>query len=137
MFCRRQRQSSPSSHELLSPMNYDRKSTVSSIYGEGKRSTEPLNTGRAQQSSRGRGDSSSFFPGESNSMDHITASRPSAGYNKGSFHLAGREEPVRGGPDEAQKYGEGEVWDVFADFNNTGPRYSSAFGIGQSQTQAG
>ncbi len=111
-------------------MDYDRKSAVSSFYG-GKSSTEPLNRGR------GRDDSSSFFPGEASSMDHINASRPSAGYNKGSFHLAGREEPVRGGPDEEQKNGEGEAWDVFADFNNTGPRYSIAIDNGRSQTQAG
>jgi len=111
---------------------------VSSLYG-GKSSTEPLNREHVgRPSGRGRDDSSSFFPGEASSMDHINASRPSAGYNKGSFHLAGREEPVRGGPDEEQNNGEGgEAWDVFADFNNTGPRYSTVFDNGRSQTQPG
>ena len=69
-------------------------------------------------------------------MDHINAPRATAGYNRNSFHLAGREEPLRGGPDEERDAGEG-VWDVYADFNNAGPRYSTAFGIGQPQTQAG
>ena len=70
-------------------------------------------------------------------MDHFNAPRATAGYNRNSFHLAGREEPLRGGPDEEQDTGEGGVWDVYADFNNAGPRYSTAFGIGQPQTQAG
>ncbi|KAF6755899.1 hypothetical protein DFP72DRAFT_989966 [Ephemerocybe angulata] len=46
----------------------------------------------------------------------------SAGYNKNSFFNGGREEPLKGGKDE-----EDEAWDVYADFNNAGPRYSSAF----------
>jgi len=70
-------------------------------------------------------------------MDHINAPRTTAGYNRHSFHLAGREEPLRGGPDEEQDAAEGGAWDVYADFNNTGPRYSTAFGMGQPQTQAG
>jgi hypothetical protein len=42
-----------------------------------------------------------------------------------SFLHAGREEPLKGGNDEEES-GRG-TWDVFADFNNTGPRYSAAF----------
>jgi hypothetical protein len=41
-----------------------------------------------------------------------------------SFLHTGREEPLRGGRDEEEQDG---AWDVFADFNNAGPRYSSAF----------
>lgn len=56
-----------------------------------------------------------------------------AGYNRMSYLDAGRVEPVKGGYDEeAHRENEGG-WDVFADFNNKGPRYSSAFGIGQNQ----
>ncbi|KDR82566.1 hypothetical protein GALMADRAFT_58251 [Galerina marginata CBS 339.88] len=66
-------------------------------------------------------------------MDHLTAARSaSAGYNKGSFFPAAREEPLKGGRDE-ELNGEGDPWDVYADFNNAGPRYSSAFGAGQNQ----
>lgn len=57
-----------------------------------------------------------------------------AGYNQASFFDAGRTGPVKGGRDEeadafiggGQQGGEGG-WDVFADFNNAGPKYSSAF----------
>jgi hypothetical protein len=49
-----------------------------------------------------------------------------------SYLDAGREEPVKGGNDEVEQPNEGG-WDVFADFNNAGPRYSHAFGLGQSE----
>jgi hypothetical protein len=48
--------------------------------------------------------------------------RGNAGYNQESFFHAGREEPLKGGQDD------NEAWDVYADFNNAGPRYSSAYG---------
>lgn len=52
---------------------------------------------------------------------------PNAGYNKSSFFHAGREEPVKGGRDEEEEGGGRNAgWDVFADFNNAGPRYSGA-----------
>ncbi|EAU86219.1 hypothetical protein CC1G_03430 [Coprinopsis cinerea okayama7 len=50
----------------------------------------------------------------------------SAGYNQGSYLNAGREEPVKGGRDERD---EEEAWDVYADFNNAGPRYSTNLGL--------
>jgi hypothetical protein len=50
-----------------------------------------------------------------------------------SYFDAGREEPVKGGYDEVEQPNEGG-WDVFADFNNTGPRYSHAFGLGNNDT---
>lgn len=64
----------------------------------------------------------------------------SAGYNRTSFFAPGREEPVKGGRDEQQPLRTGEVgaggqdegWDVFADFNNVGPRYSTAFRTGDA-----
>jgi len=64
-------------------------------------------------------------------MDHLnSATRSSAGYNRGSFFHVGREEPLKGGRDE-EKDPKEDAWDVYADFNNAGPRYSSAFGMGQ------
>ena len=60
----------------------------------------------------------------------------SAGYNRTSFFAPGREAPVKGGTDEQQPLqhqgspgvgGQDEGWDVYADFNNAGPRYSNAF----------
>ena len=68
-------------------------------------------------------------------MDHLNVARSSAGYNRASFFHVGREEPLKDGRDEEQA-GKGEAWDIYADFNNTGPRYSSAYGIGISQSPA-
>ncbi|KAF8645181.1 hypothetical protein AX16_008008 [Volvariella volvacea WC 439] len=112
----------------------DRKSTVSSFYGGPRASFDPLNSDfpassqqhqqqfRTQQQGtfRGRDDASSFFSPER------TGQPNSAGYNRNSFFNAGREEPLKGGRDEED--GQRGAWDVYADFNNTGPRYSSAFG---------
>lgn len=47
---------------------------------------------------------------------------------------AGRVEPVKGGYEDEEAHRENEGgWDVFADFNNAGPRYSTAFGVAQQQ----
>jgi hypothetical protein len=51
-----------------------------------------------------------------------------------SFFDAGREEPVKGGYDEVEQPNEGG-WDIYADFNNAGPRYSHAFGLGHQETR--
>lgn len=59
-------------------------------------------------------------------MDHLNGTRSSAGYNRGSFFPAGRQEPLKG--DAADSKGPTDAWDVYADFNNAGPRYSTAFG---------
>ena len=71
---------------------------------------------------------SSFFIPERTPRANVdlmgTRQHHSAGYNSTSFVHAGREEPLRGGRDEEEPEG---AWDVFADFNNTGPRYSTAF----------
>jgi hypothetical protein len=110
-------------------MEYDR---GASSYGRAKQS-DPANFGYGH----GRDDISLSYAGEASSMDHINPSRPSAGYNRDSFRRIGRQEPVKGGPDEEQDAGEMEAWDVYADFNNTGPRYSAALSTSQPQTQGG
>lgn len=81
----------------------------------------------SQRSRRDRDDASSFF------SPHMQSQ--SAGYNRQSFFDAGRTAPVKGGRDEedaafiggnpGQQQDAG--WDVYADFNNLGPRYSNAF----------
>jgi hypothetical protein len=52
-----------------------------------------------------------------------------AGYNRASYFDTGREEPLRDHEEGDMGKGGGD-WDVYADFNNTGPRYSTAFGLG-------
>ncbi len=112
-------------------MDPDRKSTVSSFYGGRKSSIDALNADfpePAPEASRRRDDASSFFNpdrasrGSADMLGGVRAS--TAGYNQESFFHAGREEPLKGGRDEE------EAWDVYADFNNAGPRYSAAFGAG-------
>ncbi|KAF8964332.1 hypothetical protein BDZ97DRAFT_1815922 [Flammula alnicola] len=118
-------------------MDSDRKSTVSSFYGARKSSIDALNQDYPPQptgSGGRRDDTSSFFSPDRSSMDPLNGPRlASAGYNQGSFFHAGREEPLKGGRDEENHSPEADAWDVYADFNNAGPRYSSAFGIGQTQ----
>lgn len=116
--------------QSFAPMDADRKSTVSSFYGARKSSFDVLNAQYPPQPAvRGRDDASSFFSPERSSTDHLNAVRSSAGYNRNSFFHVGREEPLKGGRDEDPQE---DAWDVYADFNNAGPRYSSAFGMGQS-----
>lgn len=123
-------------------MDYDRKSNVSSFYEGRKGSLDALNANFPATTTTGRprDDVSSFYNPEQvprSSLDPLNGPRTStAGYNRGSFFHAGREEPLKGGSDEEEEAGNrvGEaIWDVYADFNNTGPRYSSAFG----QTEKG
>ena len=124
-------------------MDSDRKSTVSSFYGGRRSSVDALNRDyvAAPPSSdpRARRDSSSSFfnpmaagalPRGAGAPSHTNG----AGYNRMSYFDAGRSEPVKGGYDEVEQPNEGG-WDVFADFNNTGPRYSHAFGIGNKETR--
>ncbi|KAE9391833.1 hypothetical protein BT96DRAFT_979690 [Gymnopus androsaceus JB14] len=120
-------------------MDSDRKSTVSSFYGGRKGSMDALNNDfpspsgqNYQTQARGRDDASSFFNPDRASRNLDGAGRAStAGYNRGSFFFAGREEPLKGGRDEEEEAG-GGAWDIYADFNNTGPRYSTAFGSSPS-----
>ncbi|KAL0064319.1 hypothetical protein AAF712_008765 [Marasmius tenuissimus] len=117
-------------------MDADRKSTVSSFYGR-KNSLDALNSdfpspstpNFQQQQTRGRDDASSFFNADNRNID---GGRPgTAGYNRNSFFFAGREEPVKGGRDEEETGGNGGAWDIYADFNNSGPKYSTSFGGGK------
>ncbi len=108
-------------------MEYDRKSTVSSFYG-GRKSSDVLNADFAGNGGRARDDASSFFHSDNRMAAEAHSSRPrNAGYNRSSFFHVGREEPVKGGRDE-EELGQNDAWDVYADFNNAGPRYSTAFG---------
>ncbi|KAF9468703.1 hypothetical protein BDZ94DRAFT_1287156, partial [Collybia nuda] len=117
-------------------MDYDRKSAVSSFYGGRKSSLDALNADFPTNHgpTRPRDDASSFYhpeQGGRGSVDMLNGGHSStAGYNRGSFFHAGREEPLKGGRDEleAGNHGADGVWDVYADFNNAGPRYSTAFG---------
>lgn len=114
-------------------MDPDRKSNVSSFYGGRKSSIDALNSDFAAPVAPARAlrdDASSFFTPERgrNSTDLLNGQPQSAGYNRGSFFHTGREEPLKGGRDEegGRSPGNDGVWDVYADFNNAGPRYSSA-----------
>ncbi|THH09832.1 hypothetical protein EW145_g1739 [Phellinidium pouzarii] len=124
----------------------DRRSAVSSFYGGRKSSVDMLQSDlnmrppAGQASSRHeRDDASSFYGsqrGPRGSADLLVNSQ-TAGYNRNSFFDVGRSAPVKGGRDEEDAAflgarpgvrGDEEAgWDVFADFNNAGPRYSSAF----------
>ncbi|KAL0569678.1 hypothetical protein V5O48_012291 [Marasmius crinis-equi] len=117
-------------------MDADRKSTVSSFYGR-KNSLDALNSdfpspstpNYHHQQARGRDDASSFYNPDNR---NIEPGRPgTAGYNRNSFFFAGREEPVKGGRDEEEDGGNGGAWDIYADFNNAGPKYSTSFGGGK------
>ncbi|KAH9960189.1 hypothetical protein BC827DRAFT_1133648 [Russula dissimulans] len=122
-------------------MDYDRKSAVSSFYGDRRSSVDALNRDYAAQPAtsdqRARRDSSSSFfdPTGAGNLPR-GAAQPArvnnAGYNRMSYFDAGREEPVKGGYDEVERPNEGG-WDVYADFNNAGPRYSNAFGLGHNE----
>ena len=116
-------------------MDYDRKSTVSSFYGARRGSFDALNQSSNYASSgRPRDDASSFYADrEPRASQDMLRGGQSAGYNASSFFAAGRLEPLKGGRDEEEEAPEAQAWDVYADFNNAGPRYSSAFGIGQHQ----
>ena len=105
-------------------MDYDRKSTVSSFYG-GRRSGDVLTSDFPPpgQQGRTRVDSTNSFYGGNRASRADGYEALTAGYNQSSYFDAGRTEPVKGGGDEEA------AWDVYADFNNAGPRYSTAFGM--------
>lgn len=119
-------------------MDYDRRSAVSSFYGGRRSSVDALNRDYAAPPSsdhRARRDSSSSFFNPNGTLPRGAAEPArvnNAGYNRMSYLDAGRSEPVKGGVDEVERPNEGG-WDVYADFNNAGPRYSHAFGLGQSE----
>lgn len=132
----------------------DRRSAVSSFYGGRKSSLDMLNSDVAMRAPSPAGAAGSTYAGSQHrglrrdSESTFFAPPPgartdmlpggSAGYNRASFFDVGREAPVKGGRDEEEAAfigaGSGTVpqdeapgWDVYADFNNRGPRYSTAF----------
>ncbi|KAJ3556762.1 hypothetical protein NM688_g1846 [Phlebia brevispora] len=121
----------------MSGQEYDRKSAVSSFYDRRRSSVDVLNqdfpspsTPHYGQPERTRHDSASSFYNPNGpsrtSAEHWAQQPPAAGYNSSSYFDAGRTEPVKGGYDEERD----EPFDIYADFNNTGPRYSKAtFGL--------
>ncbi|KAI0931007.1 hypothetical protein AcW1_007125 [Taiwanofungus camphoratus] len=124
----------------MSGMDYDRRSAVSSFYGGRKSSLDALNADfpsspppqQFGQPQRARMDSaSSFYNANRNSLASadVLGGAQTAGYNPSSFFHPGREEPLKGGHDEEQSMlsNNDPGWDVYADFNNQGPRYSTAF----------
>jgi hypothetical protein len=118
-------------------MDYDRKSTVSSFYGARRNSIDPLHSDpRYGQppTQRLRNDSASSFYNPNGpsraSVDLASSGFPSstAGYNRQSYFDAGRVEPVKGGYDEEAAGLRDEPFDIYADFNNAGPKYSTILG---------
>ncbi|KAI0265623.1 hypothetical protein BC834DRAFT_970002 [Gloeopeniophorella convolvens] len=123
-------------------MDYDRKSAASSFYGARRTSVDALNQEYGvpppTADPRSRRDSSSSFynPNGVGALPRGAADpqrNGKAGYNRMSYFDAGREEPVKGGYDEVEQHPNEGGWDVYADFNNAGPRYSNAFGIGKQE----
>lgn len=118
-------------------MDYDRRSTVSSFYGA-RKSTDVLDSTASppldppRRPRAGSGAASSFYnPNRaSKAGTDYAGGTPSAGYNRTSYFFQGREEPVKGVEDE--EHGmlskPDDAFDIYADFNNSGPRYAAAFG---------
>ncbi|KAI0345563.1 hypothetical protein BDW22DRAFT_1324469 [Trametopsis cervina] len=108
-------------------MAYDRQSGSQSYYGGRRGSADAFNRdfppAQFPEPQRARHDSSSTFNnpnGPSRASTEGFQQYPSAGYNSNSFMATGRTEPVKTG------YDEDEPFDIYADFNNQGPRYSKA-----------
>ena len=113
-------------------MEYDRKSAVSSFYGGRRASGDALQqdfpspSHYADYPSHARQDSRSSFynPNGPSRASVELLNQPSAGYNPSTFQ-GGRQEPIKGGYDEESAF-QDEPFDIYADFNNQGPRYSKA-----------
>ncbi|PCH40396.1 hypothetical protein WOLCODRAFT_136847 [Wolfiporia cocos MD-104 SS10] len=111
-------------------MDYDRRSAVSSFYG-GRKSSDALNAdfppGAAPPRRPAVDSASSFYgPDRASRAGSAMLGRPGAGYNRSSYFYAGREEPVKGGVDEESMLSQrNDNFDIYADFNNQGPRYSN------------
>jgi len=118
---------------VVSAMDPDGKSPIPPYYG-GRQSGNNDYSGNPARPPRNRYDSSSSYYNQDvdrprSSTELLNGGTRSAGYNQNSFFDAGRTEPLKGGDDEEDPLrGKGEgSWDIFADFNNAGPRYSEAF----------
>lgn len=66
----------------------------------------------------------------------------SAGYNPHSFATPARQEPLRPGRDEEEAFhsqaspAQQDDFDIYADFNNAGPRFASALSTPASFSSA-
>ncbi|KAI0698136.1 hypothetical protein BC835DRAFT_1335927 [Cytidiella melzeri] len=107
-------------------MDFDRKSGTSSFYNTRRGSGDALNRDfpSPQYPDRNRLESTSTYNGPPRASADAYATRASSGYNSDSFMAPGRTEPVKGAYDE-EAY-QDEPFDIYADFNNEGPRYSKA-----------
>ncbi|KAH7337057.1 hypothetical protein B0J17DRAFT_718955 [Rhizoctonia solani] len=107
--------------------DFDNRSQVSSFYGRPSSQMNMDSVPRQQRPQQDTGpnrrdSNSSFFrPDEygASGGDYDTANRRGGGYDRGSY--IGLDNP-KGDIGTAGKDGE---WDVFADFNNQGPRYAT------------
>jgi len=121
-------------------MDPDRRSGISSFSGARSNANGALNQHSSSSNFREEQPSYDSFHspdhGSRQSTELLNGNR-SAGYNRMSFFDAGRVEPLKGGYDEEEQLsGKNEgSWDVFADFNNAGPRYSAAFGQNEAAYQ--
>ncbi|KAG8684902.1 hypothetical protein FRC08_013424 [Ceratobasidium sp. 394] len=121
---------------MASRRDPDTRSQVSSFYGRPSsvanvdslsRQPQQTNTPGATRDTR-RDSTSSFFRPEEygvQGLEYGTANRRGGGYDRTSyFGLDGPKGDVgtQGGKDE-----ENAEWDVYADFNNAGPRYATPF----------
>lgn len=125
-----------SSSRRTRPTEYDDgRSNVSSFYGQRRPAYDAVAGGEGEgpavdpvslRAGRERRDSASTFFGR-NVDEYGPETRHDDYNNRNSFFAqAPRTEPVKGlGNDEADAT-PGSAWDVFADFNNAGPRYSGA-----------
>lgn len=112
--------------------DYDGRSAVSSFYGAPAASNESGPYGGRAQPATGRRDSQSTFfgrNGEDYNPQQLQYESEPLRDHPGDFggqsypHRPYAIEPVKGGADEEP--GQGAGWDVYADFNNAGPRYSN------------
>jgi hypothetical protein len=77
-----------------------------------------------QQSYHDRPSSSySGVPGDRDRRDSAATLYGRGGYNQASYASAGRAEPLKGDPEADGALDDG--FDIYADFNNAGPKYAS------------
>ncbi|CAE7233934.1 unnamed protein product [Rhizoctonia solani] len=108
-------------NKMATRKDFDTRSQVSSFYGRPSSQMNMDSVRRPQDAALNRRDSnSSFFrPDEHGPGDYDSTNRRGGGYDRSSY--IGLDNP-RGDIGAA---GKDEEWDVYADFNNAGPRYNS------------
>ena len=87
--------------------------------------TNPIHRLQGQRDSLyGRGGVPDDFSPQQLEYSRTSSVGPASGYTADSFSkIPDSVEPIKGGRDE--EVGTGAGWDVYADFNNAGPRYNS------------